>query len=201
MSWLTLIRRHQTGRPARKWSRCPLLLEDLEKRTLLNNRFVVPVDTLIDNQTTFATLQAALTAPGLNANDIVQIEPGSLPGTIQNSDLPAVANLSIQGDPAAALTSIPQFNITDPVVIGASQSGFTLRGVQVGFVNTGSLTLNANAVITGSMLANLNSTALHALTLNGMADMLVNSTLVNDAALPMGSSLVFVIPGTAGATT
>ena len=198
MSWLSPFGHARMRRRARKSTGYRLFLEDLEKRTLLNNRFVVPVETLIDNQTTFATLQAALTTPGLNANDVVQIEPGSNPGTIRNSDLPLVANLTIQGDPAAGLTAAPQFNLTDPVVIGASQSGFTLSGVQVGLVGTGSLTFNANAVLTGSMLVDVSSTALHALTLSGMADMLAGSTLVNDAPLPSGSSLVFVTPSTSG---
>jgi Domain of unknown function (DUF4214) len=169
-------------------------LECLEERTLLNSRFVVPAGTMIDNQTTFATLQAALTTSGLSAGDIIQIEPGSSPGSITNANLPALANLTIQGDPTAGLTAIPTFNITDAVTISASQAGFSLKGVNVNLLAAGSLTFNANASILGSTVVDANSSALNALTLSGPADVLGNSTLVNNASLTLGSSLVLVSP-------
>jgi hypothetical protein len=172
-------------------------LEGLEERTLLNNRFVVPAG-LADNQSTFATLEAALTTPGLNAHDVIQIEAGSAPGTIKNADLPQLANLTIQGDPAAGLAGTPSFNVIDAITIGASQAGFTLQGVNVDLVDTGSLTFNANASILGSTIVDSASTALNAVTLSGLADVISGSTLVNNASLPLGSSLVLVTPGAAG---
>ena len=50
------------------------VVEILESRTLLSNRFVVPVGVPVDNVTTFATLQAALTTGTVNAGDTIQIE-------------------------------------------------------------------------------------------------------------------------------
>ena len=74
-SFLTTRRKSVTARPtARLW------LEPLEDRTLLNSRFVVPMASA-DNVTNFATLQAALTTPGLNPGDFIQIESGSAPAT------------------------------------------------------------------------------------------------------------------------
>src|SRR3954454_10727622 len=86
-------------------------LEALEDRLALNNRFVVPAGA--DNVTTFTTLQAALTTPGLVAGNAIQIEPGAAPGNVTGANLiaPNVANLTIQGDPAATLANIPQFTV------------------------------------------------------------------------------------------
>ena len=181
-----------------KRQRQRLHLEHLEERLVLNNRFVVPATTPIDNLTTFDTLQAALTTSGLSTNDIIQIEPGSVPGSIVNANLPELANLTIQGDATAGLTAIPQFSILDPITISTSQAGFAFEGVNVALTDAGSLTFDANASILGSTLTDSSSSALHALTFNGTADVLSNSTLVNDIALPMGSSLILVTPGAGG---
>jgi len=45
--------------------------------------------------TRFASLHDALTKPNLKAGDIIQIEPGSSPGHILNTDLPDIENLTI----------------------------------------------------------------------------------------------------------
>src|SRR5436305_1146554 len=88
-------------------------LEALEERTLLNNRFVVPVGVPFDNTTNFATLEAALSTTGLVIGDTIQIEPGSAPGNLFSA-APPVANLTIQGDPAAPLAALPQFTLKKP---------------------------------------------------------------------------------------
>ena len=57
------------------------LVEALEDRCLLSAgssiRFIMPVGLPVNNTTTFATLDAALNAGGLNAGDVIQIEPGA----------------------------------------------------------------------------------------------------------------------------
>src|SRR5262245_18316206 len=88
-----------------------LLVEPVEERTLLNNRFVVPIGLPVDNATNFATVQAALAMPGLAKGDTIQIQPGSAPGNV-TAAAPPVANLTIQGDPAAPLAAIPQFTVS-----------------------------------------------------------------------------------------
>ena len=72
-------------------------VEALEERNLLNSRFVVPA-AYADNVTNFTTLQAALTTPGLNPGDVIQIESYSSPGGLSGGDIPAVADLTVRGD-------------------------------------------------------------------------------------------------------
>ena len=57
-------------------------MECLEERTLLNNRYVVPLPVPVDNFNSFHTLSAALTTAGLTAGNFVQIQLGSSPGSI-----------------------------------------------------------------------------------------------------------------------
>jgi hypothetical protein len=119
---------------------------------LMNNRFVVPAG-MADNVTKFATLQAALTAPGIHAGDMIQIEPNSSPGQLNNNDIPQVMNLTVQGDPAFDVRSIPLFTTDSPVFIGSAQQGFTLKNVEVDIQN-GTLQFTADSTITGCMIAN-----------------------------------------------
>jgi hypothetical protein len=181
------------GTPGRPHTRRPQL-EALEDRVLLNTRFVVPAGAAINDQTTFASLQGALTAPGLAAGDVVQIQAGSTPGNIANADLPALQNLTIQGDPAAGPLGTPRFDVTDPLVIGANRAGFRLQGVNVALTGGGSLTFNANASIADSSVTNVSSSAVAAVTLNGTADVLSGSTFSNDSPLPIHTALVLVTP-------
>ncbi|HEV3079935.1 MAG TPA: hypothetical protein VGY66_09155 [Gemmataceae bacterium] len=162
---------------------------------LLNNRFVVPVGVPVDNVNTFATLQAALTTATVNAGDVIQIEPGSSPGNIVNADLPAVANLTIQGDPGVAASAIPQFTISDALVV--AQAGFTLRNVNVGLVGAGSLSLNANATITSSLVADVSSSALLPMVVSGTVDNLLNSTFVDNSSTS-ATAFISISPGVAG---
>ncbi len=130
LSFLSRLRR-SISRPADPRPTARPRLEALEDRTLLSTFFVVPASA-IDGVTRFGTLFQALTAPGLGASGVVQIEPAASPEAIQNSDLPNVPGLTIQGDPTAPLSSIPQLNVTDALVIGGGQAGFTLNHVNVG---------------------------------------------------------------------
>jgi hypothetical protein len=170
-----------------------------------------------DNVTNFATLQAALTTPGLNAGDVIQIEPGSAPGNIVNADLPAVAGLTVRGDPTAALSAIPQFTVSDAFTVGAAQEGFTFRNVNIGLIQTpadvasslpgGNLAFTADGTIAGSVIVNINADATAvqfgsaddtSVQLYGAADLLTNTTLVNqggeggllDVSAPNGSSTI-----------
>src|SRR5580704_1874007 len=102
-SWFRRVFNSTCPRPSNR-----PFLEALEDRTLLNNRFVVPIGVPVDNATTFGTLQDALSTAGLATGNIIQIEPGSTPGNVTATS-PPVANLTITGDPAAALSAIPQF--------------------------------------------------------------------------------------------
>lgn len=110
---------------ARPRPRVRLKLEGLEERTLLNNRFVVPLSLTADNVTTFYTLQSALTTNGLNAGDIIQIEPGSSPGNISDSDLSTAKNdagggtgaLTIRGSLSVAAAELPVIGLTNAISI------------------------------------------------------------------------------------
>jgi hypothetical protein len=65
---LSLFRRARKTSRQRPFSR--LSLEALEDRLMLNNRFVVPVGVPVDNATTFATLEDALSTSGLVAGSV-----------------------------------------------------------------------------------------------------------------------------------
>src|SRR5262249_50888288 len=177
-------RSSDTRRPPRRRS-ARLQVQALEDRMLLNNRFVVPAGIGPDNQATFATLQSALTTPGLNAGDTIQIEPNSSPGNIVNANVPPLARLTIQGDPSAGLAAIPAFYLTDAITLGAAQTGFNLHGVNVGLTDAGSLTFNTNGSIVGVNLVDIDSSALHALTFADTPDTLSNSTVTGNVALPL----------------
>src|SRR5438105_2056557 len=182
-------------RPARRAPQARPAVEAFEERTLLNNRFVVPITVPVDNQTTFATLQTALTTPGLSAGDTIQIEPGSSPGNVVNADLPTLANLTIQGDPGLAATAIPQFTISDAFI--AAEASFTLRTVNIGLVGAGSLALDANATILGSIVTDVNSSASTPVVLSGTVDDLLNSMLVDNSSTTV-SAFITINPGAAG---
>ena len=184
-------------------------LEALEDRTLLNSRFVVPAASA-DNATNFATLQAALTTPGLNPGDVIQIESGSAPGNVVNADLPAVAGLTVRGDPTAALSAIPQFTVSDLFTVGPAQEGFAFRHVNIGLILLpnglvgggppggppgGGLVFTADGTIAGSAVVDVSSgsnaeNALKALVeFDGAADLLTDATLVTQAGNQVGSLL------------
>jgi hypothetical protein len=129
-----------------------LELEALEERMLMNNRMVVP-GAAVDFTTTFSNLKDALVTAGLNTGDVIQIEPGSSPGHIVNADIPRVQKLSIQGDPASGVQSIPYFYLDDSVIIDSSRQGFTLKNAEID-ISGGTLQFNANGTITGCRIKN-----------------------------------------------
>ncbi len=113
--------RRPSGNPR---PRTRLTVENLEERTVPSTLQVVASGSA-DNLTKFATLSAALAAA--TDSTIIQIEPGSTPGggvVTQN-------NLTIQGDPAAALASLPKL---DTVGIGPGATGATLTHLALGVV-------------------------------------------------------------------
>jgi hypothetical protein len=159
-----------------------LQLELLEDRILLNNRFVVPSGA--DNFTTFATLQAALTTPGLVSGDTIQINANSSPGTVVNADFTSAftsaTNLTIQSDPSTPAT-IPFFTISDATTIAAGKT-LNLTNVGLGLITAGSLTLSGNGTIANSQIVDT-STAAIPITFAGTTDVLTNSMVVNNVAV------------------
>jgi hypothetical protein len=204
MRWpsLSWLRRPSAAPRATPRRRFRPRLEPLEERTLLNSRFVVPGGVSVDNVSTFATLQAALTTPGLASGDTIQIEPGSSPGNVVNADFTTafgggVTGLAIQGDPAAGLSAVPQFTISDAATIAAADT-LHLVGVNVGLVAAGSLTFSGNDTIARSGIVDSNSTAPTPITFAGATDILVNSTVVN--AIGVGNAVLEVQTPAAGSS-
>ena len=171
-------------RPVKAPLRLRPQVEVLEERTLLNNRFVAPVGVPVDNVTTFANLQTALTKVGLATGDTIEIEPGSAPGDVVNADFTTAFGrgptmLTIQGNPAVGLAGIPQFTISDSIDIAAADT-LNLNDANVGLVAVGDLTFSGNTNITGSMLTDVNSISPFPFVFEGGSDNLINSTVVND---------------------
>ncbi len=196
MSWLSFWIRLRPSRKAAARSSARPTLEALEERTLLNNRFVVPILNPVDGVNTFASLHDALAAPGLSPGDVIQIEPGATPGTITNADLPAVTNLTIQGDPAAGLAGTPQVTLADPVTIDGSRAGLTFRGVTLGLVGDGSLTFLAGGTLAAAAVVDVGSSAAAAVTLGGTGAVVRDSVFVNEAGgSPAALLLVNAVAG------
>jgi hypothetical protein len=183
-------------------------LEALEERALLTAtiRTVVAVGLPADGVTKFNSLAAALHASGYQSGDIIQIEPGSSPGNVVNADLtaPGVTNLTIEGDPAVPLSTIPTFTVSDSTLIGYSESGITFAHVNIGLVNSGALDffVATQATITASTVTDYSSSAPQAISIDGPSSTLANSTIVNYANLSASAdALVYVQPYSAGPNT
>jgi hypothetical protein len=166
---------------------CPQI-EALETRLVMNNRFVVPV-AQADNVATFGSLSAALTTPGLQAGDTIQVEPGSTPGSI--SALPAVQNLTIQGDPAFRPDNIPTFTVASTITVDAARAGLTLRGANVKL--SGDLDYHTDARI---LDCKISGDAHRLILTETTGSVLVNSTLSYDAG--GGNSNFVVVKPTTG---
>lgn len=186
MSWFSL-RWFVNGKVRPSRPRARLQVEILEDRVLLNNRFVVPAGTTVDNVTNFATLQAALTTSGLASGNVIQIEPGSSPGNVSGVNLPDLP-LTIQGDPAGGRINIPQFTISDATSLDisqAGQAGFTLKNLNIGLIDSGQIIFGVSGTITNCNIVGLsalsNTTAM--VSLNGAPDTLTSSTITNQASV------------------
>jgi hypothetical protein len=99
-----------------------------------------------DGVSSFHSLFAALhKSAAFAAGDVIQIEPGSNPGTVLNTDLqvPAVANITIQGDLAAAgtLANIPHLIIGNFYTGATAQANWTFKNLNIDLTdNTGGTT-------------------------------------------------------------
>jgi hypothetical protein len=151
-SWFSRRQKHHSraARPTKRW-RPQLELEALEERLVMNTYFVVPGPA--DNTTTFKTLQDALNIPTIQNGDVIQIEPGSTPGHIFDSDIPNVKNLTIQGNPNADVQAIPYFYFDDAAVIQTARQGFTLKHLEFDTYG-GTLVLNTDVTITACRMQN-----------------------------------------------
>jgi len=166
-------------------------VEPLEERMLMNNRFVVPAG-MVDNMTKFATLHDALTKPGLNAGDIIQIEPNSSPGQLFSNDVPLLKNLTIQGDPALDVQSIPFFSVVDSVIIGPAEQGFTLKNVQVD-IKFGDIEFHADGSITGCRIKN-DSVGTPLYLVGTSAAVISNCYIENANPNDQGFDLLYLLP-------
>jgi hypothetical protein len=128
-------------------------LEALEERLVMNNRLVVPATAPPDNVTTFASLQSALTTPGLAAGDTIQIELGSVPGGIHNADLPNIANLTIRGDPSVRAEDLPAVDINDELVLQSSQANWSLINVHAECHGGGIQLAGTNATVAACFIS------------------------------------------------
>ena len=177
--------RRQTPRPA---------LEALEDRLVLNNRFVIPGTP--DGVTNFASLKAALVAPGLNAGDKIQIEPGSTPGGIVNANIPNVFDLTVQGDPTTPLQLMPGFSLDDAVTMGPPRAGFTFKHVQFAIVG-GTLQYTADDTIADCQI--FNASAGDGIQIIGTSEFVLSGSTLSNAPLSSpGHNLVMVQPGDGG---
>src|SRR4051794_3562099 len=110
---------------------CPRL-EPLEDRTLPATRVVVPLGVTPNNTTTFVTVHDAfqLNQSGLAAGDVIQIEPGSIPGALFDSTIRNLPNLTLQGDPAFTAADMPPILFRSNVTVTPARLNFTLRNLQ-----------------------------------------------------------------------
>jgi hypothetical protein len=146
-------RRKDHARPGRRTQRprARLEVEALEGRLVMNTYFVVPGPA--DNMTTFKSLHDALTIANIQNGDVVQIEPGSNPGHVVNLDLPAVKNLTIQGDANADVQAIPYVYFDDAVYIQSAQQGFTLKHLELDTYG-GTMVISADATLADCRVKN-----------------------------------------------
>ena len=168
-------------------------VEALEERMVLNNRFVIPAGPTVDNVVNFATLQSALITPGHTPGEVIQIEPGSTPGAVTGAGLiaPGVMHLTIQGEPAATLSAVPQFTLIDVASLGFEEDGFALKHVNVGLTNAGALQFEGSTTITGSSIVDINSTAMVMVQFNPVGNNVANS--VTGSSLINAGSTVFTV--------
>lgn len=160
----TGMRRRETVQGRRR--RPGLSVEGLEPRHLLA-RFVVPFSVAADNTTNFHSLRAALTTPGLVAGEVIQIEPGSFPGTVGNADIPPVAGLTLQGNRNVPVAEIPQITVLDAIDVQAPGVTFTFANLQVNFIGDGRFKFKADVTIEKCVFTGNGTAGERMLTLDG----------------------------------
>jgi hypothetical protein len=106
-----------------------------------------------NSMTTFGTLADLLNNANVQNGDVIQIEPGSTPGHIADADIPKLQNLTIQGDPAADLSSIPYFYLDNDVFIDTTRQGLNFTHVQFD-ITSGTLHVLVNSTITDCHVKN-----------------------------------------------
>jgi hypothetical protein len=143
--WFSRRSKPHASASSRLRRRARLDVEALEDRMVMST-FSVVAGGAADNVTKFGTLHDLLNQANIQSGDVIQIEPGSSPGHIVDADIPNLKNLTIQGDPATDLISIPSFFLDDAVSIGATRQGFTFRHLQFDITN-GTLQLLANSTM------------------------------------------------------
>jgi hypothetical protein len=156
----------------------------------MNTYFVVPGTG--DGTTTFGTLHDALTIPSIQQGDVIQIEPGSNPGTIVGGDLPGVQNLTIQGDPTADLQAVPYFYLASKVYITPQLQGFTLKHAELNTFN-GTLDFITDGTITDCRIEN-DFKGISVALQNTSAAVISDTYFENANPANVGNSLVTVQP-------
>jgi hypothetical protein len=116
--------RSNTSKAKRQARQSRLALEVLEDRTLPAKVFVLPVDQVANNVTTFHTMQDALGAAGIGGT--ITVEPGAVADS--NTDI-TQNNLLIQGDPNVPSSILPAYNLS------VDASGVTLKNLNLNFVS------------------------------------------------------------------
>src|SRR5262245_53630046 len=129
-------------------------LESVEDRTVLNNRFIVPFNAAADDVTNFHTLSAALNPAGLASGNVIEIEWGSMPGSISNATMGTAlnatgGNLTIRGNPAIAASELPAVSTSDSIVV--NKPNLTLQNLNLALAG-GNLVFQSGA--TGSRVLN-----------------------------------------------
>jgi hypothetical protein len=165
-------------------------------------RFVVPLGVPADGVTNFHGLRQALQTPGLAAGAVIQIEPGSTPGTLSAADLPAVAGLKIQGNQGVPVAEIPQITVVDTIDVQTPGVAFTLSNLQLNFVQAGELKLGANATIENSVLLGNRASGERLLTLDGATMVVIRDCVIvhNAGAAEGGRPGVVLVQPAAAAT-
>jgi hypothetical protein len=153
MSFLSRLRLGR--RPGRDAARRPLRtqarprVEPLEDRTLPATRMVVPMSQPADNVNTFHDLTSAINAPTTINQDVIQIEPGSAPGSATVSK-----TLIIRDDPSFGPASSPQ---VPSLTMAASGSALVSLNVGAVTINNGTAALGILSSVVGSITQNVGS--------------------------------------------
>src|SRR5262249_42935590 len=152
-----------------------------------------------DNVSKFNSLQAALTTPGLQAGNVIQIEQGATPGALTDAMLPNLKNITIQGNShTQAKDFLAPVKVNDNLTITTPQEGFTFRNVRLSLEGGGITSSEANGAIRDCDIRSTHAGVHDDIVFNHTtAAVLANTTLIREA--PKGSSTclvhVYAVPG------